>query len=257
MYNYLAIIYTLIFLSGKKYHEYYFAITKIKKLIILKLINGVLISMKILITGFMPFGGETTNPAYEAVQLLPDVIDDMQIIKKEIPVVFDKCIIELEKAIIEINPDVVLCVGQAGGRAGISVEKVAINLREARIADNDGNQPIDECIKSDGQTAYFAKLPVKNMIHAMQTAGVPSHISYTAGTYVCNDIMYGLLYLIDTKYKNLLGGFIHVPFSAKQASTKGANVPSMPIETIKKGLYEAIKSINYSENINIAMGETH
>ncbi len=213
--------------------------------------------MKVLITGFMPFGGESTNPAYEAVKLLPDVIDNIEIVKAEISVVFDKCITELENEIIKNNPDVVLCIGQAGGRAGISVEKVAINLREARIPDNDGNQPIDECIKKDGETAYFAKLPIKNMVSAMQTAGIPSHISYTAGTYVCNDIMYGLLYLIDKKYPNIKGGFIHVPFSAKQASTKGANIASMPVETISTGLFTAIKSLNSSEEILVSMGETH
>ncbi len=213
--------------------------------------------MKILITGFMPFGGENSNPSYDAVKMLPDTIDGMQIIKKEIPVVFDKATTELEKYIIEISPDVVLCVGQAGGRAGISVEKVAINLREARIPDNDGNQPIDKKIKEDGENAYFAKLPVKNMVKAMQTAGIPSHISYTAGTYVCNDIMYGLLYLIDKKYNNLKGGFIHVPFSTNQVATKGATTASMSLETIKDGLCEAIKSLNSSEDITTAMGETH
>ncbi len=213
--------------------------------------------MKILITGFMPFGGESTNPSYEAIMLLPDVIDGMQIIKKEIPVVFDKATAELEKHITKTSPDVVLCVGQAGGRAGISIEKVAINLKEARIPDNDGNQPIDEIIKDDGETAYFAKLPVKNMVKAIQDAGIPSHISYTAGTYVCNDIMYGLLYLIDKKYNNLKGGFIHVPFSAKQVAAKGTNMASMPIETIKDGLFEAIKSLKNTKEINIAMGETH
>ncbi len=213
--------------------------------------------MKVLITGFMPFGGESTNPAYEAVKLLPDFIDDIEIIKKEISVVFGKCIRELEKHIIEHSPDVVLCVGQAGGRAGISVEKVAINLREARIPDNDGNQPVDKKIIEDGPDAYFAKLPIKNMVLAMQNESVPSHISYTAGTYVCNDIMYGLLHLINTKYNHLQGGFIHVPFSAKQASTKAANVPSMPLDLISKGLYTAIKALKANDKINIVMGETH
>lgn len=198
--------------------------------------------MKILVTGFDPFGGESINPALEAVKKISNNIDGVEIIKIEVPTVFKKSIDTLDKAMEEHKPDVVLCVGQAGGRFDITPEKVAINLDDARIKDNEGNNPIDELIFKDGETAYFSSLPVKAIVKNIKENNIPSSVSYSAGTFVCNHIMYGLLYLIDKKYKNVKGGFIHVPFIPSQVLEK-KNMPSMALEDITKGLEFALKAI--------------
>ena len=211
--------------------------------------------MKILVTGFDPFGGASINPAYEAVKLLPDTIKGATIVKKEIPTVFVKDGVVLEEAMQEHNPDVVLCIGQAGGRSEISIEKVAINLIEARIPDNEGQQPLGQKVYEDGETAYFATLPVKAMVTKVKEHGIPSNVSYTAGTYVCNDIMYRLLYLETKKYPGMRGGFIHVPYLPEQAVTLPAGTPTMSVEMISKGLLYAIEAIvDNEEDIHVATG---
>ncbi len=214
--------------------------------------------MKILVTGFDPFGGETVNPAYEAVKLLPKEIKGAEIITIEIPTVFDKGAKAVEDAIEKYSPDAVLCIGQAGSRSCISIEKVAINLREARIPDNDGNQPLESPIRADGKNAYFTTLPVKAMVENVRANGIPSHLSFTAGTYVCNDVMYIVLYTLENKYPNVKGGFIHVPFDTAQAIDKINGMPSMPIATIAKGLEHAIEAIVENDSdVEIALGTTH
>lgn len=212
--------------------------------------------MKILVTGFDPFGGSKINPAYEAVKLLPDEIEGAAIVKIEIPTVFGKDGIALKSAIDEHKPDVVLCVGQAGGRSGITVEKVAINLMEARIPDNEGNQPLDTSIKEDGETAYFASVPVKHMTQYMQEKGIPARVSYTAGTYVCNDIMYRLLYMIDKEYPGMRGGFVHVPYLPEQTVSLPDGTPSMSSEMIAQALMCGIKAvIENKDDAKIVGGE--
>lgn len=214
--------------------------------------------MKILITGFDPFGGAKINPAYEAVKLLPDKIKDAEMIKLEIPTVFKKEGEVLEAGIEKHKPDVVICVGQAGGRSGMTVEKVAINLMEARIPDNDGQQPMDEPVCSDGENAYFAKLPVKAIVQNMLEQGIPARVSYTAGTYVCNDVMYRLLYLIEKKYPEMKGGFIHVPYLPEQVIDLPDGTPSMTAEMIAKALEYAVEAvIENEEDLKTVMGETH
>ncbi len=212
--------------------------------------------MKILVTGFEPFGGEMTNPSYEAVKLLPDEIKGATIIKKEIPVVFGKCGDILESAIIEHSPDAVLCIGQAGGISAIAVERVGINLNEASIADNEGAQPIDKRIKEDGENAYFSTVPTKAMVSNIKDNDIAARVSYSAGTYVCNDILYQLLYMCNKKYPTIKGGFIHVPYSVEQAEKKDKKVPCMAIEKIAKGLEFAIEAIvlNESDRSDISMG---
>lgn len=153
--------------------------------------------MKILVTGFDPFGGESMNPAIEAVKGLSDEISGAEIIKLEIPTVFHKSAAVLEEAMLAHQPDVVLCVGQAGGRTGITPERVAINQDDARIEDNEGNQPVDIAIREEGAPAYFATLPIKAMVEAIKEAGLPSSVSNSAGTFVCNHIMYQALYLAE------------------------------------------------------------
>ncbi len=211
--------------------------------------------MKILVTGFDPFGGEKVNPAFEAVKLLPNNIAGAEVITIEIPTVYSKSGEAVEKGIKQYKPDVVLCVGQAGGRSTITVEKVAINLAEARIKDNEGNQPINEPLRTDGENAYFATIPVKAMVNNIRKHGIPANISYTAGTFVCNDVMYNLLYMIDKKYPEIKGGFIHVPFAPEQVVDRVDGTASMTIEMIAKALEYAIEAIaNDEEEHKEAMG---
>lgn len=198
--------------------------------------------MKILITGFDPFGGENINPALEAVKKLPDTILGQEVIKIEIPTVFRKSLEKIEENIEKHNPDVVISIGQAGGRFGITPERVAINMDDARIKDNDGNQPIDISIYEDGESAYFSNLPIKAMVKEMTDNGIPASVSNSAGTFVCNHVMYGILYLVDKKYPNIRGGFIHVPYIPSQVTTKPNN-PSMSIDDIAKGLELSIKAV--------------
>ena len=199
--------------------------------------------MKILITGFEPFGGESVNPAYEAVKLLPDMAGDIQIVKMEIPTVFGEAGKVVETGILQHQPDAVICVGQAGRRVDIGVERVAINLVEASIPDNAGNQPMDVKVQEDGDTAYFATIPVKAMVKNIKDHGIPASISYTAGTYVCNSVMYDLLYLIDRKYPSIRGGFIHVPYATEQGVGKPVGTATMELSTISKALLYALEAV--------------
>ena len=187
---------------------------------------------KILVTGFDPFGGESVNPAYEAVKLLPDTIAGARIVKLEVPTVFTRSAEVLEQAIAAERPDAVICIGQAGGRSCVTVEQVAINLAEARIPDNDGEQPLGQPLRADGPAAYFATVPVKEMAAAMETAGSPATVSNSAGAFVCNDTLYSLLHHYDGTAVRV--GFIHVPYLPEQGS------PSLPLKDTVKALTEAI-----------------
>lgn len=198
--------------------------------------------MKILITGFDPFGGESINPALEAVKKLPDNILGAEIVKLEIPTVFKKSLEKIEENIIKHKPDVVISIGQAGGRFEITPERVAINIDDARIPDNESQQPIDIPIFEDGENAYFTTLPIKAMIEEMKKGEIPCSVSNTAGTFVCNHVMYGILYMINKKYPNIKGGFIHVPYVPSQVLNK-PNSPSMSIHNIVKGLELCIRAI--------------
>lgn len=198
--------------------------------------------MKLLLTAFDPFGEEKINPALEAVKLVKNKIAEIDIVKLEVPTVFGKSIEIVTKAIEKEKPDFVLCIGQAGGRAAITPERVAININDARIPDNEGNQPIDEAIFADGETAYFSTLPVKSIVEEIKKEGLPSSLSNSAGTYVCNQLMYGVLYTLDKHYKGAKGGFIHVPYIPEQTVNK-PDKPSMALSDIVRGLETAIKII--------------
>ncbi|MDO5028745.1 MAG: pyroglutamyl-peptidase I [Bacillota bacterium] len=198
--------------------------------------------MKILVTGFDPFGGEKINPAIEAVKKLPDEIAGAQIIKLQVPTVFHKSAALMYEKIKEIQPDVILNIGQAGGRAALTPERVAINLDDARIPDNEGQQPIDQKIRPDGPAAYFSSLPIKAMVAKIQEAGLPASVSNSAGTFVCNHLMYQTLYFIDKEFPGTVGGFIHIPFLPDQVVTK-ANMPSMALADITRGLELAIEAL--------------
>lgn len=210
--------------------------------------------MKVLITGFTPFGGETTNPAYEAVKLLPDQIEDIEVVKAEVPTAFYDSVAHLKSLIKTHEPQVVICVGQAGGRASMSIERVAINVDDARIPDNKGQQPIDLPIAEEGPNAYFASLPIKAITEAIRAKGIPAMVSNSAGTYVCNHIMYGLLHVLANEYPGVKGGFIHVPFSEGQVTDKG-NMPSMSLNSMSLALEEAIKvSVALDQDVKNAEG---
>ena len=194
---------------------------------------------RLLITGFDPFGGETINPSWEAVRLLPNRIGPWQIQKLQIPTVFEKASQQVLKQADAYAPDAILCIGQAGGRRGLTPEVVAINLREANIPDNAGNQPTSAPVVSDGPAAYFSTVPVRAMVSAIQQLDLPASLSYSAGAFVCNDVLYTLLHhYAGTEVKV---GFIHVPFLPEQAKE---NVPSLPLEQIVQGLQAAIEALD-------------
>lgn len=214
--------------------------------------------MKLLLTAFDPFGGEKINPALEAVKLVSDKIGDTEVVKLEVPTVFKKSIDRVAKAIEQEQPDVVLCIGQAGGRFDITPERVAINLDDARITDNEGNQPIDARIFEDGENAYFTTLPVKAMVQAIRNVGLPSSVSNSAGTFVCNHLMYGVLYTLAKRYPGVKGGFIHVPLIPEQVVGRLAPAPSLGLLDIAKGLEAAISAIaEYEEDIRAVGGAEH
>ena len=211
--------------------------------------------MKILLTGFDPFGGEAVNPAEEAVKRVRDNINGAEVIKITIPTVQTKSVEAIEKAIELHNPDIVISVGQAGGRFDITPERVAINIDDFRIPDNEGNQPTDKIIQEDGKAAYFSNLPVKAMVKHMNDNGIPATLSNTAGTFVCNHVMYGILYMIDKKYPNIKGGFIHIPYMTSQVIDK-KNTPFMSLDEIVKGLELCLEACTlYNEDINAIGGE--
>ena len=213
--------------------------------------------MKILVTGFDPFGGEKINPAIESVKRLPDKILDAEIIKLEIPTVIGKSVDKIREKIKEVEPDVVLSSGQAGGRPDITVERVGINCDDCRIKDNEGNQPIDEKVVEDGPAAYFATIPIKAMVEHIKEGKIPASVSNTAGTFICNHVLYGVCHIKATEYPNMRTGFIHIPFLPEQVTDK-KNMPSMALETIVKGLELAIEAIiTNEEDIVVTGGKTH
>ena len=190
---------------------------------------------KLLITGFDPFGGADRNPSREAVMALPDVIGDYTLFKLEIPTVFGLAAETVLRAAADLRPDAILCVGQAGGRANITPEVVAINLREASIPDNHGNQPRNTPVAENAPAAYFSTLPVRHMVEAVKAAGVPCALSYSAGVFVCNDLLYTLLHHYDGTPVRV--AFVHIPYLPEQA---GEGVPFLPLDEAVKGLTAAI-----------------
>ena len=198
--------------------------------------------MKILLTAFEPFGGEKINAAQEAAALIKEEIAGAKIVKMTVPVVFGKSIEAVVSAMRDERPDAVLCLGQAGGRMGLTPERVAINLDDARIPDNEGNQPVDQTIYPDGAPAYFSTLPVKAMVRAIQEAGVPASLSNTAGTFVCNHLMYGILYHMARYWPEMRGGFMHLPFLPEQVQDR-PGIPNLSREAMAAGIEAAIKAM--------------
>lgn len=215
--------------------------------------------MKILVTGFDPFDKEAINPALEVVKRLPDRIAGAEIIKLEVPTVFHKSAAVLEEKMRECQPNVVLCLGQAGGRAELTPERVAINQDDARIADNEGQQPIDVPIRSDGAPAYFSNLPIKAMVEAIRQAGLPAAVSNTAGTFVCNHLMYQALYLSAKEFPQTKAGFLHIPFLPEQVVDR-PGLASMSLSDMVRGVAVALATIvEYAdkEDVKAVGGATH
>lgn len=193
----------------------------------------------VLVTGFDPFGEEKTNPSWQVCEGLPKGIAGLRIETCRVPCEFGRAIETVVAAIERVKPALVVCLGQASGRAHLSVERVAINMDDARIADNAGKRPIDEPIAPGGPPAHFSTLPIKAMVEAMHAAGVPAEISNSAGTYVCNHLMYGVLHHLAQGGRKARAGFIHVPYSEEQVIDKPA-IAAMSLATMIRGIEAAI-----------------
>lgn len=190
---------------------------------------------RLLITGFDAFGGQDVNPSWLAVQELPDQIGDFKLRKLRIPTVFGAAASAVLEAAKEFHPHVILCIGQAGGRSAVTPERIAVNIRDARIPDNAGNQPSGEPVAPDGPAAYFSTVPVKKMAQAILDTQIPGTVSNSAGAFVCNDVLYTLLHHYagtDTRI-----GFIHVPYIPRQGT------PSLPLMQIVDALTAAIHAL--------------
>ncbi len=210
--------------------------------------------MKILVTGFDPFGGEKVNPAFEVIKKLRDNIEGAEISKLQIPTAFYSSTKKIVEKLNELEPDVVLMIGQAGGRFDVTVERVGINVDDARIPDNESQQPIDKAIDEEGLPAHFATLPIKAIVQEIRAKGIPASVSNSAGTYVCNHVMYGVLNYIYKNNLDIKGGFIHIPFLLEQIVTK-PNTPAMSLETMVEAIETAIEAIvKYDKDMNITGG---
>lgn len=191
----------------------------------------------VLLTGFDPFGGESINPSWQAVQQLHRKrIAGHKVVAAQLPTVFDASLLELQRLLREHRPALVICVGQAGGRAAISLERIAINVNDARIPDNAAAQPVDTPVVSDGPAAYFTGLPIKAMLQALQREGIAAEVSQTAGTFVCNHVFYGLMHQLASRrgFRRTRGGFVHVPW------LPGQGQPNMATDELVRGLRVAI-----------------
>ncbi|MGY5128392.1 pyroglutamyl-peptidase I [Streptomyces nigrescens] len=212
---------------------------------------------RVLLTGFAPFDGESTNPSWQAVRAAaagpPAGIEASAI---ELPCIYGASIAVLRAAIEETRPEIVVCVGQAGGRPDITVERVALNVDDARIPDASGAEPIDEAIVPGGPAAYFSTLPIKACVEAVRAAGLPASVSNTAGTFVCNHVFYGLAHLIATELPDVRGGFVHVPYTPEQVVDRAE--PSLPVDAAARALREIARTAARTRtDIRVAGGATH
>jgi pyroglutamyl-peptidase len=210
----------------------------------------------VLLTGFEPFAGDAVNPSWDAVSLVS--VPGVSVVKQLLPCVFGDSLAVLRQAVRTHNPSVVIAVGLAGGRDVITPERVAINIDDARIPDNSGRSPIDEPIVDGGPAAYFTGLPIKAGVAAMQAAGIPAAVSFTAGTFVCNHVFYGLMHHIATAAPHVRGGFVHVPYSSEMTASAGADRPSLPLRTIADGLAAfTLACVQTSDDLSIIGGTLH
>lgn len=212
----------------------------------------------VLITGIEPFDGESLNPSWEAARRLDgQEVAGANVVARQLPCVIGKVVGELRQAIEDVRPDLVICLGQAGGRSEISIERVAINVVDARIPDNEGYQPIDEPVVDGGPAAYFSSLPIKAIVRDLRVGGVPASVSLTAGTYNCNTIFYGLAHFIATERPALRGGFVHVPYLPEMA-TRHPGAPSMALDVLVHGVKIMVAtSLAVTQDIKLGAGALH
>ncbi len=210
--------------------------------------------MRLLLTGFEPFAGDTRNPSADLVAAIAAAPPpDLTLATAILPVAFARLDAALDAAIAAAAPDVVLALGLAGGRTELSVERVAVNLDDARIADNDGDQPLDRPVVAGGPAAYFASVPVKAMVAAMREAGAPAQVSHTAGTFACNHAFFRAAHLAATSRPGMRAGFIHLPYLPQQAAAH-RNAPSMALATMLAGLRAAIAALPATADLRVAEG---
>jgi pyroglutamyl-peptidase len=209
--------------------------------------------MKALVTGFVPFGGDGVNPSFEALARLPSRLGALDVVTAVLPVVFGRSLAALDAALAAHSPDIVLSAGLAGGRAELSLERVAINIEDARIPDNAGNRPIDRPVIAGGPAAYFATLPIKAAAAALREAGLPAAVSNSAGTFVCNHLFYGLMHRAANGPRRFRGGFLHLPYLPSQAAPI-AGAPSMALEQLVEGI-EIILQVAAARIDDLAVSE--
>ena len=212
----------------------------------------------VLVTAFEPFGGESLNPSWEAVHALDGkTLGGARIVARQLPVVFSDVLGVLYAAMDEVQPALILSVGQAGGRSDITLERIGINVDDARIPDNAGQQPVDEPIVADGPAGYFSTLPIKAIVAALREAGIPASVSQTAGTFTCNRVMYGLLHRLHTQGNRVRGGFVHIPYLPEQAA-RHPGAPSMARNNVMQALEIAIRvSLETETDLKVVGGATH
>ncbi|WP_311790323.1 MULTISPECIES: pyroglutamyl-peptidase I [Pantoea] len=212
----------------------------------------------VLVTAFEPFGGESLNPSWEAVHALDGkTLGGARIVARQLPVVFSDVLGVLYAAMDEVQPDLILSVGQAGGRSDITLERIGINVDDARIPDNAGQQPVDEPIVADGPAGYFSTLPIKAIVAALREVGIPASVSQTAGTFTCNRVMYGLLHRLHTQGNRVRGGFVHIPYLPEQAA-RHPGAPSMARDNVMQALEIAIRvSLETETDLKVVGGATH
>lgn len=214
---------------------------------------------RVLITGFAPFDGQRVNPSWQAARLVAaEPPAGLTVTAAELPCVFGESVDALRAAVHAAQPELILCLGQAGGRPGVTVERVAVNIDDARIADNAGRRPIDEPVVPGGPAAYFSSLPVKACVAAVREAGVPAAVSHTAGTFVCNHVAYGLGHLLATELPHARGGFVHVPWAPEQVPDGTA--PALEPATVARGLralLRAAAATPMGQDLKVTEGAIH
>ena len=194
---------------------------------------------RVLLTGFDPFDGAQVNPSWQAVQALHNrQIGGRRIVAAQLPTVFGTSLRRLDTLLDQLRPELVICVGQAGGRSAISLERVAINVDDAPIPDNAGDQPVDTPVAAGAPAAYFSSLPIKAALAALQREGLPAEVSQTAGTFVCNHVFYGLMHRLASHpgLSHTRGGFVHVPWLPEQGA------PAMALDDVVRGLRTVVRA---------------
>jgi pyroglutamyl-peptidase len=215
-------------------------------------------SSTILLTGFEPFGGESINPSQEIVRALDgEIVDRHRVVGAILPVAFAATLPMLESLLDAHRPMLVLALGQAGGRSEMAIERVAVNLVDARIADNDGIQPIDAAVVEGAPGAYFSSLPVKAIARRLRELGIPAVPSLSAGSFVCNQVFFALAHLLATRHPHARGGFVHVPWLPQQAAMHPGQ-PSMALQTMIGGVRATLEcAIATHEDLHVSGGATH